>query len=127
SCSRKRRGRAAWLPPWRSKVIPMPYLRDLQEHFWTGITGPGGPEAVPALLAVVDPGPRLTSAERIAIYPDMYRCRLIEALLEDYPRLAAALGDGGFADLVRDYVAAHPSSHPSLRHLGTALAGLLAA
>src|SRR5215813_2214703 len=125
SCSRKRRARVASPPP-RSQAMPTPRLRDLQEHFWAGITGLGRPEAVPALLALVEPGARLTSAERVGVYADMYRWRLIEALREDYPRLVVALGDDGFADLVRAYVAARPSCHPSLRHLGTALAGFLA-
>src|SRR5262245_559001 len=106
--------------------MPTPRLRDLQVHCWAGITGLNGPEAVPALLALVEPGARLGSAERVGIYADMYRWRLIEALREDYSRLATALGDSGFAALVGAYVAAHPSRHPSLRHLGAALAGFLA-
>jgi len=42
----------------------------------------------------------------------MYLWRLVDALREDFPKLATVLGDERFADLVRDYVAAHPSTEP---------------
>src|SRR5439155_1691161 len=56
----------------------------------------------------------------------MYFWRLVDALREDFPKLATVLGDGGFADLVRGYIRAHPSTAPSIRHLGRALPDFLA-
>jgi hypothetical protein len=43
----------------------------------------------------------------------------------DYPKLKEALGDE-FERLARDYVAAHPSERPSVRHLGGRLPAFLA-
>jgi len=48
----------------------------------------------------------------------MYEGRLHDVLAEDFERTAAALGAERFADTVRAYLAAHPSEHPSVRHLG---------
>lgn len=103
--------------------MPMPTLRELQSWFWAGIATPGAPP--PPLLEAVAPGERLTPTDRIGVYAGMYRWRLIDALREDYPKLASALGPDAFADMVGDYVTAHPSRNPSLRHLGGGLADFL--
>jgi len=62
----------------------------------------------------------------VHVYAGMYLWRLVDALRGDFPKLATVLGDDGFADLVRGYVAAHPSTEPSIRHLGRALPAFLA-
>jgi len=67
---------------------------------------------------VLLPSPRLTAAERIAIYQRMYPLRMQEALQTDYPALAHFLGDEGFADLVSGYVQAFPSRSYTLNRLG---------
>jgi len=46
-------------------------------------------------------------------------------LREDFPRLSALLGPERFEELARDYLRSHPSEHPSVRHLGRAMAGFL--
>jgi hypothetical protein len=51
---------------------------------------------------------------------------LLEVLREDYPQLARLLGDDAFAALARAYLRAHPSRHPSVRHVGDALPEFLA-
>jgi hypothetical protein len=56
----------------------------------------------------------------------MYCARLVDALREDYPRLAALLGAAAFADVAHAYLAEHPSTHPSLRWFGRHLADFLA-
>jgi hypothetical protein len=56
--------------------------------------------------------------ERLAIYANAYRLRLLEALGTDYPGLQTLLGDDEFDAMGRAYIAAHPSSHFSLRWFG---------
>ncbi len=70
---------------------------------------------------------RGSAAERLAVYAFMYRSRLVEALESQFPRLARLLGADAFADLAADYLDDRPSRHPSLRELGRALPGWLAA
>ena len=100
----------------------MPSLAELQRLFFGALHGT--PEA--ALLRAVLPSARLSAADRIEIYRGMYFWRLRGALAEDFPKLEKALGEDGFSDLARDYLLAHPSRHPSLRHLGAGLPGHLA-
>jgi len=103
--------------------LPAPSLRELQGPFWRSIAREPGAAPVPdrLLLETVPPTPTLAPAERVHVYAGMYFWRFVDALREDFPKLASVLGDDGFADLVRDYVAAHPSTEPSIRHLGRAL------
>jgi hypothetical protein len=99
-----------------------PPLRDLQALFWRTLNG----ASEPALEGVVVSTPGLAAAERLDIYGRMYFWRLHDALAEDFEKTAAALGER-FADVVRGYLADHPSGHPSVRHLGRDFAGFLAA
>lgn len=99
-------------------------LRDLQRHFFAAIARGAPVDA--ALGTVVRGHGRLDAAARIEIYADMYRARLVDVLREDFPRVCAILGDDGFSALVGRYLARHPSTHPSVRHLGHGFAGHLA-
>ncbi len=104
-----------------------PALRDLQAAFWRSIaTDPGGSVPDPVLARVVADRGRLSVAERVGIYAGMYLSRLVEALREDFPQVARTLGEEAFADVVRDYLARHPSTEPSVRHVGRALPAFLA-
>ena len=69
---------------------------------------------------VVKPCGALDAVARLGIYASMYPLRTVEALRSDYPALAALLGERRFARLVRDYVAAHPSTSYTLARLGDA-------
>jgi hypothetical protein len=60
--------------------------------------------------------------DRLEIYRRAYHARLIECLLDDYPALAAALGEGAFDALCRGYIARHPSEGPSLNAFGRHMA-----
>lgn len=80
-----------------------------------------------ALEDIVRPSARLTTAERVGIYHGMYLSRMVEALESDYPALQRLLGAHGFADLVRDYVQAHPSRSYTLNRLGDHLPEFVAA
>lgn len=107
----------------------MPRLRELQGAFFAALErGAAGDDRVdPALLAVVDGGGTLDAAARVGIYAEMYWTRIAAALAEDFPRVAALLGDARFHRLARAYVACTPSRHPSLRHAGSGFADFLAA
>jgi hypothetical protein len=68
---------------------------------------------------------RLGPVERLDIYADMYFYRLRDCLVEDFPKVAARIGDARFHNLATDYLLAHPSTHFSLRELGRSLPGFL--
>lgn len=102
-----------------------PALRELQRAFWRALTAEGG-NLEPALLDAIAPTRTLEREERFAIYAGMYFWRIVDALREDFSRVAALLGDEGFQAVVRRYLALHPSRHPSLRPLGRELPGFLA-
>ncbi len=107
--------------------MPSPSLRELQGLFWHGLAEkPGHAGFAPRLVEVVDPSPTLDRAGRLGVYSDAYFWRLRDVLREDFPRVAELLGPDRFEALVRDYLASHPSNHPSVRHLGRAMAGFLA-
>jgi len=106
-------------------------LRELQLRFRAALAaGLGEPDAAaatadPALLGVIaDRGP-LGAAPRLRIYQDMYRARLVDVLREDFPRVLTILGDEAFEALAARYLAAHPSTHPSVRHVGDRFAGFV--
>jgi hypothetical protein len=68
---------------------------------------------------------RLGALERLDIYASMYFFRLLDCLAEGFPALHAVVGHETFHHIARDYVATHPSRHPSLRALGAALGDFL--
>jgi len=69
--------------------------------------------------------PELGAAERLGIYADMYLWRLTDALREDYPKLAALLGDERFLALAETYAREHPSDRPDLGQFGRHLPAFL--
>lgn len=97
-------------------------LAHLQKSFQVAVLT-GETEVVAAIL----PSRRLNSAARLAIYQDAYRLRLTEFLANDYPALAAVLGDEDFAALASAYIDATPSLHRNARWYGTRLPDFLAA
>ena len=90
---------------------------DLQEFVTTG--------AVDALDHVVGDD-RASTTERLDVYYQAYRLRLLEVLAKDFSGLRALIGESAFPDTVNDYMRTHPSTHPSVRWLGRHLAGFLA-
>jgi hypothetical protein len=100
-------------------------LGELQLRFF-GALDPASPPIDAALLAAVNGTGSLDSAQRIRIYADMYRARLVEVLREDFPRVAATVGEADFAALSCLYLTRHPSTHPSVRHVGRRFAEWIA-
>jgi hypothetical protein len=99
-------------------------LRQIEEALLATITAaPGGApdrarRPLPAGLVVGDQ--RLDAQGRVAIYADMYFARLLDVLREDYPKLAAQLGEEAFRELAARFVAAVPQP-PALRYQGQGL------
>jgi hypothetical protein len=93
-------------------------LRRLQAWFLAVATDPHGPALDDDLRRLVTPGPALSAFERVEIYAEGYRARLVECLADDYPALRYVLGIEAFEAFARDYVAAHPSRSPSLNAYG---------
>ncbi|HEX4300425.1 MAG TPA: DNA-binding domain-containing protein [Gammaproteobacteria bacterium] len=58
---------------------------------------------------------RADAAERVRIYVEGYRLRLLEILQDNFTGLHALLGDEQFDTLSRAYIDAHPSTHASVR------------
>jgi len=111
----------------RPEGTPRPSLASVQAALLSRITEQdlGAPAFEPTSLIRGDP--RASAEERLAVYSFMYRSRLVEALESQFPRLARLIGADAFADLTADYLADRPSRHPSLREIGRALPGWLAA
>jgi hypothetical protein len=95
-------------------------LRQLQQELQNHLLG--NPSTIAD--AIVD-APPLAIAQRLGIYHNAYRVRLIEALDDTYPMLHAVLGDEVFSSLGEAFVAAHPSVHRSIRWYGRELAEYL--
>lgn len=68
----------------------------------------------------------LSSSERIGIYHNAYRVRLIEVLRENFEHTAVYLGDDWFYLLARSYVEQHPSDDHNISHYGARFADFLA-
>ncbi|APR76187.1 Hypothetical protein A7982_01534 [Minicystis rosea] len=66
---------------------------------------------------------RLTPVEQADIYRRQFWLRHFDALFEDYPGLAALLGEDAFDAFVTAYLTACPPRHPSLRDLGDRIVG----
>ena len=94
-------------------------MRELQEWMYGAITSPEAPPEGEILA-------RLTEAERLDIYRGMYEARMVEALTNDYPALAAVLGEHDFGHLAVDYAVEHPSESYTLNRLGDSLPAFVA-
>ena len=101
-------------------------LAETQALFHAAVTREDGDRSL-EIQRCFTGSPELTAAERVEIYADMYLWRLVDALREDYPKLAALLGDERFYALAEAYVREHPSAHHDLGRLGVHLAAFLRA
>ena len=98
-------------------------LRTQQTWFSDAVTGP---ETAPDAARVLTPGPRLTPAERLQIYRDGYRARLVDCLADDYAAVRYLLGEAAFEAIAHAYIDEHPSRSPNLNAFGRAMPAFLA-
>src|SRR5687767_9475654 len=61
---------------------------------------------------------RINRDERLDVYSAAYISRIIENLEEDFKTVSKIIGEGAFEDLVSDYIAAFPSTSPTVNDLG---------
>lgn len=64
---------------------------------------------------------RAAAEERVKVYVDGYRLRLLEVLEDNFTGLHTLVGDEEFDRLGRAYIDAHPSTHPSVRWFSKSL------
>jgi hypothetical protein len=112
-------------------------LRALQEWFTSAVLHPGGISASlresaatarvteDDLERLVQPSATLSGAERVAIYREAYRSRLVECLADDYPTVKHALGEEDFDAACLAYIDRYPSRSPSLNFYGRGMASFL--
>lgn len=101
-----------------------------QALMWRAITWPTG---VADFLVQADPATReafaatfagtadFDAASRMEVYANAYYWRLHGVLTQNHPVTAWLLGEGHFRNIITDYLLAHPSADPDLRHLGERL------
>lgn len=109
----------------------MPYpesLIQIQEDFQNYLITPvyhGENKNRAPMLSHVKSDYGLAAEERIEIYYDMYRQRLLEVLQADYPKLNAVMGEAYFTSALLHYLLKFPSQHFSVRWFGKDLAHFL--
>ena len=91
----------------------MSTLKELQETFQRGILA--GDDAI---LGEVKDSSKERREVLFGVYRNAYVLRLAEVLGEDYELVHGYLGDAGFSNLVRAYIAAHPSDQRNARWFG---------
>lgn len=97
-------------------------LAELLRRFHDAVTAEAVPDDALDLVRHDGVEPR----RRLEVYCNAYWIRLIDALASEYPKITAALGRPRFVSLCRAYLAAHPTSRPSLRDAGEHLPAFLA-
>ncbi len=70
------------------------------------------------ILSQIAPAPRAERETLLSVYQHAYIARLVEALAEEYEKLAAFLGDDQYNAMACAYIKAHPSQSPNMRWLG---------
>ena len=95
-------------------------LAELQHGFQNYVLR-GEPDVIACIAGAEGVDPR----QRLRIYFDAYRLRLIEALAADYEALQKLLGSEQFSDACRSYVEATPSLFRNVRWYGAGLAEFL--
>jgi len=97
-------------------------LRALQEGVQAYLLGSGERGEPAAIRANVVNDTRVGADQRLRIYHDAYRLRLLEALSAAYPNLLKLLGEVQFERLAQGYIEDRPSRYRNLRWYGEALA-----
>ncbi len=96
-------------------------LKDLQSKFKDAVMlGKEEP-----FLSEIQEGGKIGPEQRLYIYVQAYKARLVEVLAEDFPVLHSMVGDDMFEEICVRYIDKHPSTHPSLRYFGAHMAQFL--
>lgn len=99
-----------------------PALLELQRGMQASILAQQDAGAICSQVAT----PRgIGARQRVGVYVDAYRLRLLEILADDYSVLATWLGEDVFAKVGNAYIAAHPSTTRSVRWFGRHLGSFL--
>lgn len=98
-------------------------LSQLQSHFFEALLDPS--QGSSDLFALLVGSAALPAAQRLEIYQNMYWWRQIDALREEFPKLALLWGQEGFSELARKAIQKSPSRHPDLSRLGGMLPAFL--
>jgi hypothetical protein len=85
------------------------------------VSSDGRPTAE-AVAEFIKPNDRLTSFERIELYNRQYWFRLVDVMYEDYPGLAALLGQKRYNKFCEAYLSKYPSRSGLLGNLGRNIA-----
>lgn len=86
-------------------------LGKLLQRFHDAVTGD---EISDDALDVVR-GDGVSERRRLEVYANAYRIRILDAIAAEQPKIASALGRPRFEALMGRYLAAYPTSKPSLR------------
>ena len=109
--------------------MPERSLQAQQRSFAGWVTALGrnwaGLSSEAAVEAWIRAGRGIPAHERLRVYANAYLARIESVLREDFGALSAALGEGGFGDLVRLYLMAHPPCGYSIGRVGERLPSFL--
>lgn len=81
--------------------------------------------AYAAMAALVASTAKVSAVQRLDVYADAYRLRLLEVLGNDFPGLKQLAGEEKFEQLARAYIEAQPSAHFNIRWYGEGLSHFL--
>ncbi len=98
----------------------MTELADLQSLFQSHVINGDG-AAVASFVGNAD----ASTEERLGVYYDAYRLRLLEILRDDFPGLCGLMSEDAFEALGLRYLDKHPSQYPSVRQFGRHFAEFL--
>lgn len=93
----------------------MSHLDQLQDAFQAYLVGDAATESFTPY--VVDDA-KVGAHQRVSIYYNAYRLRIVEALTTSYPNLRALLGDDLFEKHALSYIDAFPSRYRNMRWVG---------
>jgi hypothetical protein len=100
-------------------------LRSQQTWFAGAVMSPAEAPVPADVDGFLRGGPRIGPGDRLQIYRDGYRSRLIECLADDYAVMKHLLGEESFDELAGAYIEAHPSDSPSLNFFGRKMASFV--
>lgn len=78
------------------------------------------------LLSHIGDDPLFSNRERLFVYYDAYRLRLLEVLQLDFPKTLILMGETLFQAAFEHYLVEHPSHHFSVRYFGQHFPAFLA-